>query len=101
MRILYAELLIDGTLNKHLAEIDRTAMGEINIMRYNDVTLTVTKDNANKDTIFKQFLNGTKANNEKDRREKEAWLKTPEDQEYLECLLFEKALNCNLESVKQ
>ena len=30
MRILYAELLIDGTLNKHLAEIDRTAMEKIN-----------------------------------------------------------------------
>ena len=50
---------------------------------FNGVTLTVTKDNADKDTICKEWHDGMEANAEKHRREKEAWLQTPEGQEYL------------------
>lgn len=50
---------------------------------FNGVTLTVTKENADKDRIYKEWKAGMEANEEKHRREHEAWLKTPEGQEYL------------------
>lgn len=50
---------------------------------FNGVTLTVTKENADKDRIYEEWMDGIEANEEKHRREHEAWLKTPEGQEYL------------------
>lgn len=50
---------------------------------FNGVTLTVTKENADKDRIYKDWKAGLEANAEKHRLEREAWLKTPEGQEYL------------------
>ena len=51
--------------------------------KFNDVTLIVTKENADADGICKEWNAGREANAEKHRREREAWLKTPEGQEYL------------------
>lgn len=51
--------------------------------KFNDVTLIVTKENADADGIYKEWNAGREANAEKHRREREAWLKTPEGQEYL------------------
>ena len=51
--------------------------------KFNGVTLVVTKENADKDRIYKDWKAGMEANVEKYRREREAWLKTPEGQEYL------------------
>lgn len=50
---------------------------------FNGVTLIVTKENADADGIYKEWNAGMEANAEKHRREREAWLKTPEGQEYL------------------
>lgn len=50
---------------------------------FNGVTLVVTKENADKDRIYKDWKAGMEANAEKHRREREAWLKTPDGQEYL------------------
>ena len=51
--------------------------------KFNGVTLIVTKENADADGIYKEWNAGMEANAEKHRREREAWLKTPEGQEYL------------------
>lgn len=50
---------------------------------FSGVTLIVTKENADADRIYKEWNAGMKANAEKHRREKEAYLKAPEGQEYL------------------
>ena len=50
---------------------------------FNGVILTVSKENADKDRIYKDWNASMEANAEKNRLEHEAWLKTPEGQEYL------------------
>lgn len=50
---------------------------------FNGVTLIVTKENADAERIYQEWDAGMKANAEKHRLEREAWLKTPEGQEYL------------------
>lgn len=50
---------------------------------FNGVTLIVTKENADKERIYSDWKAGLEANEEGYRCEREAWLKTPEGQEYL------------------
>lgn len=50
---------------------------------FNGVTLIVTKENADIDVIYNEWEAGMEANIEKRHCEREAWLKTPEGQEYL------------------
>lgn len=50
---------------------------------FNGVTLIVTKENADAERIYQEWDAGMKANAAKNRLEREAWLKTPEGQEYL------------------
>ena len=45
---------------------------------FNGVTLLVTEENADKDKILKEWNAGMEANAEKSRREREAYMKTPE-----------------------
>lgn len=48
------------------------------MFEFNGVTLTVTKENADKDKIYEEWDAGMKANAEKYRLEREAYMKTPE-----------------------
>ena len=58
---------------------------------FNGITLTVTKENADAEKIFQEWDTCLKASIEKHRLEREAWLKTPEGQEYLARQEAEKA----------
>ena len=51
--------------------------------KFNGVTLTVTKENADAEKIYQEWDTIREANAEKYRLERAAWLKTPEYQEYL------------------
>ena len=50
---------------------------------FNGATLTITEENADAKKIYEEWDATMKANSEKHRLEREAWLKTPEGQEYL------------------
>ena len=58
---------------------------------FNGITLTVTKENADAENIFQEWDTCLKASIKKHRLEREAWLKTPEGQEYLARQEAEKA----------
>jgi hypothetical protein len=72
-----------GTLLLRAYNCDKNATFTGIKFEFNGVTLIVTKENADAERIYQEWDAAFEANVEKAHREREAWLKTPEGQEYL------------------